>query len=111
MVFNIIERPVHTYRHPDKSSFLFFIGSIRSFLRCLFDWIKLGNSSTVLLATNSRCRIYATENAVKEYHKERLRLNPEGGPVTEIENCLIMRNMNQRIRDRGMAAKEILNPI
>ena len=51
------------------------------------------------------------ENAVKEYHKERLHLNPEGGPVTEIENCLIMRNMNQRIRDRGMAAKEILNPI
>ena len=37
------------------------------------------------------------ENAVKEFHKERLRLNPEGGPVTEIVKCIIMRNMNQRI--------------
>ena len=48
------------------------------------------------------------ENAVKEYNKERLRLNPKGGPVSEIEKCIIMRNMNLRIRDRGLAAKEIL---
>ena len=48
------------------------------------------------------------ENAVKEFLKERLRLNPEGGPVTEIEKSLITRNMNQRIRNRGLAAKEML---
>ena len=39
------------------------------------------------------------ENAVKEFLKERLRLKPEGGPITEIERCIIMRNMNQRIRN------------
>ena len=48
------------------------------------------------------------ENAVKEFHKERLRLKPEGGPITEIDRCIIIRNINQRIRNRGLAAKEIL---
>ena len=47
------------------------------------------------------------ENAVKEFLKERLRLKPEGGPITDIERCIIMMNMNQRIRNRGLAPKEI----
>ena len=48
------------------------------------------------------------ENAVKEFLKERLRLNPMGGPITEIDRIVITKLMNSRIRDRGLAAKEIL---
>merc|ERR1711888_370441 len=47
------------------------------------------------------------ENAIKEFHKERLRLNPAGGPVTETERSMITKNMNSRIRDRGFSSKEI----
>merc|ERR1711888_420457 len=47
------------------------------------------------------------ENAVKEFHKERLRLNPAGGPVSEIDRAMITKNMNSRIRDRGFSSKEI----
>ena len=47
------------------------------------------------------------ENAVKEFLKERLRLKPEGGPVSEVERCVIMKNMNSRIKNRGLAPKEI----
>ena len=42
------------------------------------------------------------ENAVKEFLKERLRLKPEGGPVSEVERCVIMRNMNSRNKNRGL---------
>ena len=48
------------------------------------------------------------ENAVREFLKERLRLKKEGGPITEVERCLIMRNINNRIKNRGLAPKEIL---
>ena len=48
------------------------------------------------------------ENAVKEFLKERLRLNPMGGPITETDRIIITKMMNSRIRDRGLAAKEIL---
>merc|ERR1711888_85050 len=47
------------------------------------------------------------ENAVKEFHKERLRLNPAGGPISEIDRALITKNMNSRNRDRGFSSKEI----
>ena len=47
------------------------------------------------------------ENAVKEFHKERLRLNPMGGPISQIDRALITKNMNSRIRDRGFSSKEI----
>ena len=48
------------------------------------------------------------ENAVKEFLKERLRLNPIGGPITELDRIVITKAMNSRIRDRGLAAKEML---
>ena len=48
------------------------------------------------------------ENAIKEFHKERLRINPAGGPVTEMELALITKNMNSRIRNRGLSSKEIV---
>ena len=48
------------------------------------------------------------ENAIKEYHKERLRLDPAGGRVTENQLAVIARNMNSRIRLRGLSPKEIL---
>ena len=47
------------------------------------------------------------ENAIKEFHKERLRLNPAGGRVNEIERSIITKNMNSRIRERGLTSKEI----
>ena len=48
------------------------------------------------------------ENAIKEFHKEHLKINPAGGPVTKLELVLIMKNMNSRIRNRGLSSKEIM---
>ena len=48
------------------------------------------------------------ENAIKEFHKEKLRLNPQGGSVTELELAIITKNINSRIRHRGLSAKEIV---
>ena len=47
------------------------------------------------------------ENAIKEFHKECLRLNPSGGQITEIDRARITKTMNSRIRSRGYSAKEI----
>ena len=33
------------------------------------------------------------ENAIKEFHKERLKLNPAGGRISEIERSIITKNM------------------
>ena len=49
------------------------------------------------------------ENAIKEFRKERLRLKKHGGPITELERILITKNMNHRIRNRGLASKEIFH--
>ena len=47
------------------------------------------------------------ENAIKEFHKERLRVNPKGGPVSVLELAVITKNINSRIRLRGLSSKEI----
>ena len=47
------------------------------------------------------------ENTIKEFHKECLRLNPSGGPISEIDRALVTRNMNSRLRNRGFSSKEI----
>ena len=49
------------------------------------------------------------ENAIKEFRKERLRLNKQGGPISELDRIIITKNMNQRIRNRGLASKEIFH--
>ena len=66
------------------------------------------NISIDLGRTHNPNKNPVAENAVKEFLKERLRLNPMGGPITETERILITKLMNTRIRDRGVAAKEIL---
>ena len=48
------------------------------------------------------------ENAIKEFHKERLKLDPQGGKINELQLVLITKNMNSRICDRGLSAKEIV---
>ena len=48
------------------------------------------------------------ENAIKEFLKERLKLDPQGGRVDELQLVLITRNMNSRIRNRGLSSKEIV---
>ena len=48
------------------------------------------------------------ENGIKEFHKECLRLRPSGGPLTRADLVIITKTMNERIRDRGFSAKEIL---
>lgn len=48
------------------------------------------------------------ENAIKEFRKERLRLNPRGGIISDQERIIITKNMNSRIRNRGFSAKEML---
>ena len=47
------------------------------------------------------------ENAIREFHKERLRLKSNAGPINEIERAMITKNMNSRIRTRGLTAKEM----
>ena len=47
------------------------------------------------------------ENAVKEFHKECLRISPRGGPLSEIERAQVTKSMNSRIRNRGFSSKEI----
>ena len=47
------------------------------------------------------------ENAIKEFRKERLKINPRGGSISETELILITNNMNLRIRNRGFSAKEM----
>ena len=48
------------------------------------------------------------ENCIKEFRKERLRLNPRGGPISEQERIIITANINSRIRNRGYSSKEML---
>ena len=48
-----------------------------------------------------------SDNACKEFHKELLRLKPEGSPLTEIERAVVTSNMNKRIRKSGFSSKEI----
>ena len=48
------------------------------------------------------------ENAVKEFRKEHLRIDKTGGVISESNRAIITFNMNQRIRFRGLSAKEIL---
>ena len=47
------------------------------------------------------------ENAIKEFHKECLRHNPAGGPLTRIDLSTITKTMNERIRERGLSSKEM----
>ena len=47
------------------------------------------------------------ENCIKEFHKERLRLNIPPGRLSEIDRAVVTKNMNARIRGRGFTAKEI----
>ena len=48
-----------------------------------------------------------SDNACKEFHKEVLRLKPEGSALTDIERAIVTSNMNQRIRKSGYSSKEI----
>ena len=47
------------------------------------------------------------DNACKEFHKEILRLKPEGTPITEIERSIVTANINKRIRKSGLSSREI----
>ena len=71
-----------------------------SILKKLGIWIDLGR-------THNANKNPVAENCVKEFLKERLRLSPHGGPVTELERAQITRNMNSRIREQGLTAKEM----
>ena len=48
-----------------------------------------------------------SDNACKEFHKEVLRLKPDGNILSEIERAIVTTNMNQRIRRSGYSSKEI----
>ena len=58
--------------------------------------------------THNKNKNPVIENAIKEFHKEHLRINPNGGPISETELILITKNMNSRIRYRGLSPKEIM---
>ena len=47
------------------------------------------------------------ENAIKEFRKEKLRLHPQGGPLSEMDRVIVTRNINSRIRNRNLSSKEM----
>ena len=47
------------------------------------------------------------ENCIKEFHKERLRLNIPSGKISEVDRAMITKIMNSRIRERGFTGKEM----
>ena len=49
-----------------------------------------------------------SENAIAEFRKESARLQPSGGPISEITLCLIIQRMNSKIRSSGLTALEVL---
>ena len=48
-----------------------------------------------------------SDNACREFHKEILRMKPEGSPLSEIERATVTSTINQRIRKSGHSSKEI----
>ena len=48
------------------------------------------------------------ENTIKEVQKEILRLKNKPGPISDTDLCLILRNINSRIRYNGFSSREIL---
>lgn len=47
------------------------------------------------------------DNACREFHKEILRIKPDGGLLTETERAIVTSNINKRIRKSGYSSKEI----
>ena len=47
------------------------------------------------------------ENAIKEFHKEYLKVNPAGGPITRLQLVLIIKNMNSRIATEASTRKKL----
>ena len=84
-------------------------------------WATLARESQQEGSELKRCRIQIdmgrhhnknknpiSDGACKEFHKEVLRLKPEGTALTEIERALITSTLNQRIRKNGLSSKEII---
>ena len=56
---------------------------------------------------NNKNKNPISDNACREFHKEVLRLKPEGTMLTDSERAIVTANMNQRIRQLGLSSKEI----
>ena len=67
---------------------------------------KLGISVDLGRMLNPNKNLIA-ENCIREFHKERLKLNIPGGKLSEINRAIITKNMNSHIRERGLTAKEM----
>ena len=70
------------------------------------DWKKL-NIKIELGRHHNKNKNPVIDNACREFHKEILRMKPDGSALTEIERANITSNMNQRIRKSGLSSKEI----
>ena len=57
--------------------------------------------------THNRNKNPIIDNACREFHKECLRLKPNGGQISEIERAIITDNLNQRIRVTGFSSRQI----
>ena len=58
--------------------------------------------------TNNRNKNPVAENAIQECEREILRHKPHVTTLTEDDLCCVQKSMNGRVRNRGLAAKEIL---
>ena len=47
------------------------------------------------------------DNSIKELHSEIIRIDPKGGPITESTLSYAISNLNDRIRDGGVSAREL----
>ena len=48
------------------------------------------------------------EKAVQEFKKEKLKFNPSGGAISDLDRALITASLNRRVRNSKMSARELL---
>ena len=87
---------------------------------CATSWAALENQSKQIDSNLQRLNIKielgrhhnknknpVSDNACKEFHKEILRVKPDGTALTDTERAIITSNMNRRIRESGLSSREI----
>ena len=71
------------------------------------SWLKKFNIKIELGATFNHNRNPIAENLVKECHKEINRAGYTNDQLNEFQLSQVIRNINSRVRDRGLSAKEM----
>ena len=71
----------------------------------LQSWLKKFQITIDMGETFNKNRNPIAENVVKEYHKEMNKAGYVDTQIDEFQLALVLKNINSRIRDRGLTAK------